>query len=56
MLVIVTDRNYHFRAQSLTPPALMRMLSQLTKQTGFVGAIVLAGPDPLRGGDIKTMS
>ncbi|KAN0109700.1 hypothetical protein V8E52_009046 [Russula decolorans] len=34
----------------------IQLLDQIFKQTGFVGSICLAGPDPQKGGKLMTMS
>jgi hypothetical protein len=31
-------------------------MQQIYEQTGYLGAVVLGAPDPLRGGDIKVFS
>ena len=44
------------RAQLCVPQTLTKALEQLKDQTGYIGFIVLAGPDGQRGGQIKTLS
>lgn len=44
------------RAQKVLPRTLARALKQILDQTGYVGGIVLAGPDPEAGGGIKSIS
>lgn len=44
------------RAQKAVPRTLARALKQILDQTGYVGGIALAGPDPEAGGTIKTLS
>lgn len=43
-------------AQKALPRTLARALKQILDQTGYVGGIALAGPDPEAGGSIKTIS
>jgi hypothetical protein len=35
---------------------LSRVLEQIKEQTGYIGFVVLAGPNGRRGGEIKTIS
>jgi hypothetical protein len=45
-----------YSKQKAVPDAIAHILQQIYEQTGYVGAVVLAGPDPSRGGDIKVFS
>lgn len=42
-------------AQKALPRTLARALKQILDQTGYVGGIILAGPDPEAGGNIKSV-
>ena len=43
-------------AQSMVPRSMMRVLQQIEREAGLIGFVVLAGPEPQRGGDTKVIS
>jgi hypothetical protein len=45
----------HVSAQAVVPQTMTRVLEELEDQTGYIGALILAAPDPMSG-DIKTMT
>jgi hypothetical protein len=44
------------RAQSGVALALPQILQQVLDQSGYIGALVMAAPDPSMGGEIKTIT
>ncbi|KAF7964683.1 hypothetical protein HWV62_4185, partial [Athelia sp. TMB] len=49
-----TAREY-LNNQAATSRTLTPLLKELNKRTGYVGALILAAPDPARGGELSTI-
>lgn len=45
-----------FRAQERLRCTLGTLMEEIQKETGFVGFIIVGGPEPTRGGDLAIMS
>jgi hypothetical protein len=43
-------------AQNALPSTMVRVLSQIEREAGMIGCVVFIGPEPQRGGDLKTLT
>jgi hypothetical protein len=46
----------HYRLRNGVKDVVEQLLDAVFQQTGLVGSVILAGPNPERGGELMTMS